>query len=42
MDITLCLLKLSMIVGLLDTLGHFSGINDLWILNKFQVWLVLV
>ncbi len=39
MDITLCLLKLCMVVGLLDILGHFSGINDLWILNIFQVWL---
>ncbi len=40
MDITLCLLKLCMVVGLLDTLGHFSGIN--WILKIFQVWSVLV
>ncbi len=35
-------LKLSMVVGLLDILGHFCGINYLWILKIFQVWSVLV
>ncbi len=42
MDITLCVLKLCMFVGLLDTLGHFCGINYVWILKIFQVWSVLV
>ncbi len=35
-------LKLCMDVGLLKILGHFCGINDLWILKVFKVWSVLV
>ncbi len=35
-------LKLCMDVGLVQILGHFCGINDLWILKVFEVWSVLV
>ncbi len=42
MDITLCRFKTMYGVGLLDTLGHFCGINYVWILKIFQVWSVLV